>query len=75
MPARAKCFLCCLSLCPMLTQIARLKGEIAAMHQASIEKNAADDPAIQLAEDLPVAAVLGKGRVCVQVTRHGRSRA
>ena len=42
---------------------------------ASIGKIAADDPAIMLAEDLPVAAVLGNVTVCVQVTRHGRPRA
>jgi hypothetical protein len=42
---------------------------------ASIGKIAADDPAIMLAEDLPVAAVLGIVTVCVQVTRHGRPRA
>jgi hypothetical protein len=42
---------------------------------ASIGKIAADGPAIKLAEDLPVAAVLGKVTACVQVTRHGRPRA
>jgi hypothetical protein len=38
-------------------------------------KNAADGPAIWVAEDLPVAAILGKVTVCVQVSRHGRGRA
>ena len=28
-------------------EVARLKGEIEAVHQASIEKNAADDPAFK----------------------------
>ena len=56
------------------TENARLNDETEAVHRIN-RKNAADDSAIRLVEDLPVAAVLGKVRVCVQVTRHGRPRA
>jgi hypothetical protein len=51
------------------------EGALRASRAPPVQKIAADDPAIMLAEDLPVAAVLGNVTVCVQVTRHGRPRA